>query len=238
MTFQEAVAQYSDAKYGLIGDGLNPTDPSGNSMLYEGHYALVGRHVGLSSWTLGFNIGRAYQLLEVKPGLINRKPGATDPEAQDDYIGLTAAAVFADDRAYAQRVVSYGRANGWNYDNLSPDSNSIIDKLNQHFRYWHARLPGLTQHYKYCAGDELSQLGKLLWLAGAVGPALFHNGASGMLLSLLKIKAAPDNRYTRIAKRVFQWRLNRSYGGTIQGLYAAYFGEAHPFAVFSKGLAL
>ena len=52
---------------------------------------------------------------EKEPGLFNRTPGGNEQEQWDDYIAL--CATFKD---VARRVMLYGKAHSWNFNNVNP----------------------------------------------------------------------------------------------------------------------
>lgn len=233
--YERQCEHYQDPNYALFGDGVFPKDPSGNGILYLGHFVLIGRHVGVPEERLNSLSLTHYFKVLVRNGLINRKPLSLDPQYHDDYTGLVYTR-----RDLALAVLDHGRSSNWNYNNLAPQANSVFDIVKQGARFWHRRMPGQIEHYKICAGESLDVLEKILWMASIVSTALWGKGASGMLLDLLKLKAAesPKSLSYRIAKYFFQRRLNKEYGGKVQNPYRAYFGELHPFTVYAKGLEL
>lgn len=238
LSFDDALKPWQ-SPYGLLSDYYGSGAPSGNGVLYMGHYALIKAHLGEPLNDRA--IFDTYRLVKAEHnnvayyGLIDRKPGAPEPEAHDDYTGL----VFANKQA-AFEVLHYGRCNNWNYNNTDPEANSLLDIIKQKARFWHRRLPGQIEHYKLANGEGLSQLEWALWTASIVATALFSSGTSGMLMDLLKIKLADrqghDNVYTQTAKAAFNWRLNKSFSGQVQMLYAEYFSMQHPFAQYSAGM--
>lgn len=234
-TYEVSLNNYVDSKYEMFGDEIFPDDPSGNNILYLGHFVLIGRYVGVPEHRMNSFVLTRYFMVEVKQGLINRKPNARDPNYHDDYTGLAYTR-----RDLAQAILDHGRNNNWNYNNVEPSKNSIRDIIRQRAKFWHRRMPGQIEHYKLCAGEPLSRLEEVLWAASIISTAIWGKGSSGMLLDLLKLKAAenPNSLPYQIARYFFKRRLAKEYEGKIENLYKEYFGERHPFTVYVKGMEL
>lgn len=227
------------APSGLLMDGLGVGYPSGNAVLYMGHYALIQAHLGEpvdQAW-----IDHCYRLVQAVHnntgyyGLIDRKPGAPDPQAYDDYLGLVVASPMA-----AAEVLHYGRTHNWNYNNVDPEANSFLDIILQKCRFWHRRLPGFVEHLKLANGEQLNNLEWSWWLLGILSTAAQGDGSSGMLKALLKLYTARhhDNWFTQTAKAAFNWRLNKGFNGNIQTLYLVYFKANHPYFTHSASIRI
>jgi hypothetical protein len=238
-TFIEELKAYREPVHHLLGDGLSPTHPSGNALLYESHAAQIVQDMGYEPGLT--RIYEALDILRAGIGLYNRKPPpATDPQAHDDYTG--AAAI---NPASAANIVLRGETMGWVYDNRRPYATfwkaiAWIGRGSQsisYLKYWHARLPGQIQHYQIGARQSPSVLGWLSWMGSIMWTVRKPSNESGWLLDYLKLRTGIKHFPTHWAVKVASWwykrQLNKHYSGCISHVYAVYFGAEHPLARYS-----
>jgi hypothetical protein len=238
--FLASLNEYRDPNHGLLGDGFKPAEPSGNSLLYEAHAAIIWRDLtGMNYPHVDFY--RACSILMAGEGLFFRKPPpAQDEESQDDYIGVAAAS-----KQMASSIVAHGELYGWFYDCFSP-SCSLLEALKlvvgryEPFSYlglWHGRFPGLKSHYKIGAGLSPSFLGWVAWCFNVCWSVRKKGNESGWLMSYLMLRVAneqfPDHWAVKDATKFFKMQLNEYYFGHIGQVYSAYFGPLHPLTRFA-----
>lgn len=243
MSFKTELARYRDPKYGLLGDGINPVDPSGNALLYEAHAAQITTDAANGALGLVLvDLNKAINLLKVKPGLFRRKPKpAKDKQSHDDYIGVAAVSWRC-----ADQIAERGEARGWFFDNHAP--NASFGKacywvlrgwkpLSYLWDFWHGRFPGFIQHINIAALQPPGKVGWLIWLASIWWSCRSKGNESGKLLDYLKVRTAeqvyPEHWATKRAVEVYVNCLNNHYDGNVSSVYAVYFGPTHPFALYS-----
>lgn len=227
----DALIPYRDTKYYFIGDGEYPSDPSGNSALYEGHV------VALSDGEYINNLNYIYSLLKVVPGLINRKPNASDRQTHDDYTGLALKSIIADD------IVEYGKANYGFYDNNNPNKSlgwylkTVINNPEYLIRFNHYIRPGQRAHYRMMAGHKISLLSALIWSGSIITTSRNKQNESGKLLDYLKLWGALTyaEHQNTLVQRIILWTAKYFYSKVdIKETYRIYFGNKHPFYIYIK----
>lgn len=243
--FIQELKGYREPRWGLLGDGFKPKDPSGNSLLYESHAAWIWSDLMRYEFKRPHKeFHRVVGLLEGnRDGTFYRKPPEAfrDDQSHDDYTGVASAFGF-----YAFQIAIRGTFKGWFYDSWRPEVGfwqavkEILTRKKSisYLKFWHARLPGQIQHYKISANQSPSHLGWLLWLGSIVWTTRRQGNESGWLLDYLKLRVAlhyfPENIYVRIANKWFIRQLNKYYFGNINRVYAVYFGAEHPLARYSS----
>jgi hypothetical protein len=239
--FLEALKEYREPTWGLLGDGLNPADPSGNALLYEAHAAWIYRDL------TGCNFAhedfyKAVGLLRAGGGLLYRKPPSKyhDEQTHDDYIGVASAGF-----SVADGIRQHGESHGWFYDCWSPETTfwkalKRIATRVEPWRYlsnWHGRFPGLKEHYLISAGQKPSLWGWMKWIASIAWTVREKGNESGWLLDYLKLRIAnekyPFHWAVVLANKVYKLGLNEHYNGHISEVYRVYFGPNHPLARWS-----
>lgn len=237
-----SLKEWSDEKYGMLGDAYKPSGPSRNCITYLGHAAMMGLvdHE---------EVNRQLQLVMVQNafGLIKRHPTDETPQAHDDYIGATTASAFTDpDHLFASLVYYRGSRNNWNFNNLYPQANTITDIIKQGFRFWQWRLPGQIAHYKMAAKRPISSLELFIWFISIWDTTRKNDGQSGLLLDIQKLLTAEkqgygDRYWVKKARKAIEKRLNTSYGNNVANVYDPYFSKSHfihPFVEYSYRLGL
>lgn len=201
--------------------------PDGNPVLYLGLYVVSKSKNGISN--NADLVTATYRDAMVEPGLISRgshKPH--DFEAFDDYVGLVAASAGSYEFQAAIDVYEYGKKNFWFYDNVGLPWN--LKK-----KAWHARMPGVIQHYKLAARQKLNFFDRIWW---AIGVA-FNGGESGIQMAWLMANVYRNQP----RKYIFcDWAVSRlykkigDYPNEMGGVFAKYFkGEDHILAKLMKG---
>jgi hypothetical protein len=133
----------------------------GNGILYTGEYfdALdIYAEIDFERDRPHFN--KVYNKSFVIPGLINRGKDNLSLQTHDDYVGFCRAAQLVS-RPAAYEVYWYGKKNWWFYKNICDPIT-----LSQRWDCWFARMPGMVQHIKMCAGVELNWFDRLWWAVG------------------------------------------------------------------------
>jgi hypothetical protein len=191
--FIEELKDYREPVYGLLGDGIKPTTPSGNALLYEAHAGFIYddlNGVGPAHFVafykaadlLAVNSGQ----LAVDIGLLNKKPPpAADFQTHDDYIGCAAYS-----RSCALKIVEHGKAHGWVFDNRTPSLTFWQALKTGRLEAWHGRFPGLVAHYLIASGEDPGFLHWLMWLGTIFNVTRSQGDESAWLLTYLKVRAA------------------------------------------------
>lgn len=246
--FLKALEKYRDARFHLLGDGPNPVDPSGNTILYECHALLIYNDLKHAFNNIGMYWIECYpeyremlKELTVASGLYRRKPRSDEDQAHDDYTGLAFSL-----GSVAVTIYKRGLETGFYYDWKQPNKTlkqTLINIIKRkepvtNLKFWHARLPGQAQHYGIGCGKSPSLFGWLLWLGSILFTIRKPNEESGWLLDYLKLRTAliwfPSHWAVKIAKWAFVKQLNKHYFGSISRVYGVYFGPNHPFARYSS----
>jgi hypothetical protein len=231
-TFKASLDAYRDKTHGLLGDSIAPEHPSGNALLYESHAAIIARDLGDNIWLPFY---KAADLLkkETKEGLFRRKPiPADDFNTHDDYVGVAAYSP-----SEARKIHRYGYMNSWVYDHRYPGMGWWKALFTGHIDAWHARFPGLIEHYLISSNNEPSIKGWVAWYLSIWWTTRNKGNESGWLLDYLKVRSAarlfPKSFFVKSAVSRYVKQLEKHYGGNIKNVYSVYFGATHPFASYS-----
>lgn len=137
---------YSD-QFGLITDS-NQGVPSGNGLLFTGHYLVGLVEKGLITQAEKDRLAATFASCEKAPGLFIRDPIQTGYEAQDDLIGIMGSesklVPAKINRVLTQNIYNYGHNS--NADELDPTDTSSLSK-------WALRvlnlIPGMKNRWVY-----------------------------------------------------------------------------------------
>jgi hypothetical protein len=202
--------------------------PDGNTLLYLGTRIVILKELGLltDEDVTGFKLA-VYRSWH-KIGVLNRGWGREDAQAHDDYIGVMAAAKICAPEI-AKSIVEYGKRNYWYYNNKG---------VSRFFSALFIRMPGIVQHFKSAAGEPLNSFDEFMididLMFTTFRPA---NEVSGRILDWLKIKTMDLNQHPELIGVVEAWKadIKRKYPKLMGDVFAKYFGEKHPFAIYMDG---
>lgn len=192
---------------------------TGNGLLYLGIFYLLLDDVNEEDEKKFTEIVRScYE----QTGLLNRNPGQNDNlNGHDDYIGVCAASLKLNSPVGLE-IYDYGKAHNWCYNNVEPSKFTL--------RSWFARMPWNITHITRCAKKSLffpiEIVEKLTTIIG------ISSEASSNILTWCRLKST-DGWVWNIIKRIWTYRINKKYG-SIQGLFAEYFGLDHPLVKYVK----
>jgi hypothetical protein len=168
---------------------------------------------------------------EKEPGLFSRAPGDNDPEAVDDYYGLSAGLVAAQFPRAAQRIVSYGWKHFGSFNNANPGKWSWSTFL------W--RQPQLmVAEYAAALKMPLWQLPFRVYTALVIatsGMFVTTSDTTNRRLNWLLIQSTKKSWLCRSASKVWWWRLKKQYGdGGMREVNLTYFGSpSHPLVKYA-----
>jgi hypothetical protein len=221
---EEVLSHYLD-KEGMVTIDRDPTYRSaGNPQLNTGiFYAMLALRGELDRE----DCSRFYNAIApcaIAPGLYSKYQDLPNFISHDDYIGICTGAFFTD-APFAEDTFEYGYDTDWHFDNRDPEAKELDA--------WHERFPGRIAFYAMAAHRGMSFFDKL--------------GFNSALQDCVNRRA--DNTtpqilmwcQTRVAKRrgefpvgIEAWEesIVRTYG-SVNALFAAYFGASHPFATYA-----
>jgi len=221
----------------------------GNTIRYTSmYYLLLALHGELTEKDKE-NFRKMYELVKVKDGLISRGPHKIkDHQAHDDPVVMAAVATFIDPKI-ASSFYLYGRTTKPKYFYNSNNAKGIKNW----FSSWFARLPGVVQNFKLCAGKHLNvslNLFDRFWWALDLYSTTFKetSATTGRIMDFAK-KKAYYNQYKRywICQKAIEKSnadIKKRYGPDgMAVLFAIFFRNkdfkrTHPFSVKAKGLIL
>lgn len=149
---------YTD-QFGLITDNAQG-NPSGNGLLYTGHYLVGLVEKGLITQAEKDRLAAVFQSCEKIPGLFIRDPVQTGYEAQDDLIGIMGSEAKLvpnkKDRVLTQNIYNYGHNS--NADQIDPTDSTSLSK-------WALRILNLIPFMKN------------RWVYNPVSPGKFSTSA-------------------------------------------------------------
>lgn len=185
--------------------GVNST---GNPCLYSAYARIVASRLGVAQSMEPF--WKLVSRLEVRPGLIRRKPGSDDQNSTDEYVAATAVS-----ESFALRVLHYGlEANPlpWFFNNSKPGKiEGLPFDLKKAFTPWFGRRLEFVAHVCWSAGYTPSKLDELyaankLERGGVETP-------TGCLQDYLRImKGAPRSGAMREAARNWDLQMRAQWG--------------------------
>ena len=205
----------------------------GNAILYAGHYGLLTAKLFGSYDKAKEHSAELYAKshLKERPGVITRGPHKwNDPQTHDDYVGL-ATLSFLGGGAAAWFIYSHGKSNHWSFFR----GGKIQDWFNAQF--W--RLPGLVQHLKLCASENLNLFDRLWWAIGVAADA-YSKDASGKLLTwhYVSVYEMSGKKYFLCDWAVRKWKRSiiEAYPDSMGGIFRTYYEQTHPFVKWSQGV--
>lgn len=221
-----AQADFPSYEYqGFLTGELHPKQAAGNSLLFSSEKIAYLHDRNLIIWK---DVNDFYDLMkscQIEFGLLRRTPAGTpfseDEEAQDDYIGVSAASYLLN-TSHAQEILNYGIRHDFYYS---------IHGLRD-WAIWFGRYPAFLAHIKWAAGIEPSYFQKFAWAVTIATSGILHPEAQDpWILSWLMIKTMNGRSLLpRLAAAFWNWRMTRQWG-TLEAVFARYFGDArHPLA--------
>lgn len=211
-----------------------PGEPlDGNTVLYCGVAMMIKTTYEPADDGDWIWLQNVYREARKHRGLLTRGPHKKDDhQSHDDYVGLCAGISCTETPNIAADVVALGRSRKWVFDN-----SGISNSLRGWLRCWHARLPGVVQHYKICAGVELSWFDRFWWFLGTFG---IRKGMSGQQMRWLRIRAYRGSAGPRywlldLGSKLWETRLRRRHPNLMGDVFAEYYGPDHPFTRWMQG---
>lgn len=240
---------------GLACGTLNPTQPSGNSILATAHYVYC---LKVNGELLDSDRSDLYTKLtnecEILPGFFRRaKAWASNQEARDDYIALAYLSKTLD-WPVAKEILAFGRAHRFAYGPLKlagyfpnpqydPLSSSCIRSGPLSFKSgttpeaWLWRDRGLLASLQHSAGEKPSFLNRVIY-GGGTEIAGSSTDKDGWMLGYLELETARGTcDWNRKVYETFFGRLTSTWS-TMNAVFAAYLGNSdNPFVKWWKPAA-
>jgi hypothetical protein len=198
-------------------------EPDGNGVLYTAFYFETLVEYGQLTPGVAAHFRAMVQECRIAPGLIDRgKHKRADLQKHDDYIGYCRMAQLIDP-THAREVFLWGKQHGWVFKNLER-------KLNWK-EWWNTlfwRIPGVVQHIKICAGEELSWLDRILFFLGFWSTTLrAANSTSGRQMDWLRWQAYRDYGHEywlcNLGVKLFEKDLRKRYPFLMGSVFQIFF---------------
>lgn len=234
MSFRESARPYFLDRESEIMSNKPGEMPDNNGLLYTGTYFVLLNRLGELKDSDNEHLRRVVDRCTPVWGLLYRHPSRRQHTAHDDYIGVSAAASIIGEPFYAKIFFVYGERHGWVYNHTDTYT------LKQWFKSWFARLPGVVQHFKLCAGYKLSLFDQLWWALDIISTTRRDpDDTSGRILDWLKIQAYRKSKHNHWicnwAVDLWEADIRARYPRLMGDVFAVYFDEGHPFAKYMGG---
>lgn len=229
MNLKEAIEPYQYPS-GIVGLYKNAQQYEDNCHLFTAAYLHLSAKVAPSPEDYDDETDGKYNEFciqsEMMPGLFQRTPeNHWRIISHDEMIGIC-----LNDRAFAKRIVDYGKSNHWCYDNRVPNEFTV--------RGWQPRFLSAIPFYKARARVKLSLYDKLIWSIDAITTtfkASGHTSGRQLLYLTLKEMEQQGSWLVNFSAKLFKRDLRMRYGD-LQGFHKIYYGEEHPLTVYAQGV--
>lgn len=229
--FRTAIERYFDVD-NLVGNQPEPDKWSGgNELLDTGTCYLLLKLFGELKGEDKERFREAVKNCEAGvPGIYNKNPGRPDEITFDCLVGVCAGAVATNSR-FALDIVKYGDTHEWVLSNTGKIYFTAIQR------------PWMIAFYHLAARQPISWVLDCLLSLVILGDAFFYtDDASGkkLIWTMIQTIDLAEPKRCVVARKVFQlarsiwfYRVRKTWR-TVHRIFVAYYGEKHPFSVYSK----
>jgi hypothetical protein len=208
---------------GLFSNQINPTnDSTGNGIAITSLAAYVAFQNGGNSLDFRSGLMNAIVPCQVPnlSGLLNRSPTKIgDQEGWDDYVMLLSI-VSSWKLPIGQRILDYGKANLFFFNNVTPGKKSLELFL--------GRYPQFIAHCYFGNGSMPNPFSWLAWMIGIFFSA-FSNDDTDIVLNYMMIQSAPDSLVSKF------WRKMNHPDRVKSAVLAWLSNPDHPIVKYWKG---
>lgn len=225
MNFKGEVLNHYMDREGLVTIDRNPTPWStGNGLMHTGVFYTILFLRGeidesdLKRFTSAVDGCWEGPLEAPIAGLLERNNNREDLQAHDDYHVMTASFLLG--TYHARMVERYGSSHFWSFNNVTPGKFTL--------QTWHGRFPGHVGYLRLCA-DKKPGLFQNFLLDQSIGFNVYSKDATSKILCWLKIQVAKIKGYCKDSIEFWEEKLVDQFG-SMEMVFAQYFGHNHPFA--------
>jgi len=215
MSLREDIIPYID-KNDMVAPNLEQVSiGSDNGVLFTSHYLMLLNQQGQLSLKDEIQFERLVERCYIVQGLLSRAPGNLDQDSPDNMVGACSIS-----RKVAFDVYTYGKSNGWVYNQENPGTFTI--------RAFLGRQVGLMGWLRYRATGEAPNLLHILflWVGAYLTLKLPENDVSDRILLVRIMEGLPNKGLLKLLKSYCNKKLEAM--GGLKQCFLIYFGKNHP----------